>query len=106
MIPDASKALAIACMLIASKNDGMFPNDPEYIKRVAYLSEVDFTPLIKCGFIILLADASICTQPRDQRKSREETETETDIPANKGSINTEYSRDGINTFADFGDETL
>lgn len=87
MVPDASKALAIACMLIASKNEGTFPNDPAYIKRVAYLSDVDFTPLIKCGFIEPLADASTCKQLLDQRQSRDRVE----IPSSQPKVTTEYS---------------
>ncbi len=59
---DASRALAIACMLLASRNkamDGTFNGDPEYIKRFAYLnSKPDFKPLINHDFIECVADAS------------------------------------------------
>lgn len=59
MLADASRVLAIACMLLASKNDGYIPDDPEYLKRVAYLNtEPDFTQLIECGFLIKEEDAS------------------------------------------------
>lgn len=51
MLDDASRVLAIACMLIASRTDGKVPNDSGYIKRVAYLSSVDFAPLISVGFL-------------------------------------------------------
>jgi hypothetical protein len=37
-LDDASRVLAIACMLIASRNDGVVPGDAEYVKRVAYLN--------------------------------------------------------------------
>jgi hypothetical protein len=51
-LDDASRVLAIACMLIASRNDGVVPDDSEYLKRVAYLNSVpDFKPLIDCGFL-------------------------------------------------------
>jgi hypothetical protein len=63
---DRERVLAIACMLIASQDeakDGSFDADPEYIQRVAYLSEVpDFKPLINRGFLELQADASECKQ--------------------------------------------
>jgi hypothetical protein len=75
MLDDKSKVLAIACMLIASRNDGQIPNDPEYIKRVAYLkSTPNFKPLILCGF---LESASNCLQAlatARPEESREETE--------------------------------
>jgi hypothetical protein len=51
-LDDASRVLAVACMLIASRNDGNIPDDPEYLKRVAYLNcEPDFQPLLDCGFL-------------------------------------------------------
>jgi hypothetical protein len=88
MLADASRVLAVACMLVASQNDGKVPNNPEYLKRVAYLNgenSPDFKPLIRCGFLIPLADAS--TLQADASKTlasarpeteayREETETE------------------------------
>lgn len=85
MLDDASRVLAIACMLIASRNEGKIPNNPDYLKRVAYLNKrPDFTPLIEIGFLeIPLADASITYQTQaDARPEtetyREETETETE----------------------------
>jgi hypothetical protein len=51
-LDDASRVLAIACMLIASRNGGVIPENPAYIKRVAYLNKVpNFKPLIECGFL-------------------------------------------------------
>jgi hypothetical protein len=72
-LDDSSRVLAVACMLIASRNEGVVPSDPAYIKRVAYLNKTpNFKPLIECGFLEsdsdrkpMLADA------------RPETETET-----------------------------
>lgn len=59
-LSDASRVLAVACMLLASRNNGIVPNDPEYIKRVAYLNTLpDFTELIDCKFLV---DASKCLQ--------------------------------------------
>lgn len=63
MMNDSERVLAVACMLIASQSDtpdGSFDADPDYIKRVAYLSSTpDFNSLIKLGF---LEDASGCKQ--------------------------------------------
>lgn len=79
MLDDASRVLAIACMLIASRNDGRVPADPDYVKRVAYLHKrPDFNPLIECGFLV---DASGCKQMLadarpEERQRRGETETE------------------------------
>lgn len=73
-LDDASRVLAIACMLIASRNDGLIPADPAYIKRVAYLSRTpNFKPLIDCGF---LESASGCKQMLAEFRPETETETE------------------------------
>lgn len=77
MLDNASRVLAIAIMLIASRNDGIIVDDPEYIKRVAYLNEKpDISKLLEVGFITLLADASDCK--RLQAKDTQETEAETE----------------------------
>lgn len=74
MLDDASRVLAIACMLIASRNHGRVPANPEYLKRVAYLSKTpNFKPLIECGF---LANASCCKQMLADARPETETETE------------------------------
>lgn len=74
---DASRALAIVCMLLASRdkaNDGTFNGEPEYVKRYGYLnSKPDFKPLIQHGFIELVQDASAMLAPCNT-----ETETETE----------------------------
>ena len=65
-LADANRVLAIACMLIASRNGGEIDGSEvglEYLKRVAYLDSVpDLSPLIRCGFLESvngsLADAS------------------------------------------------
>ena len=82
MCNDASRALAIACMLLAARSkdqDGTFNGDPEYVKRFGYLNgKPDFNPLIQYGFIEVVQDASNALAPCITEKSREETETETE----------------------------
>lgn len=87
-LADASRVLAVACMLVASQSDGEpgeFEADPAYLKRVAYLnSEPDFKPLINCGFLEVvdgvLADASGCKrmQAKATTEAYKATETETE----------------------------
>lgn len=75
LLDDASRVLAIACMLIASRKQGFIPDDPEYIKRVAYLRRVDFKPLIKCGFLESLADASnLQANPLSEKEKESESD--------------------------------
>ena len=69
MLADDSRVLLIASMLIASRNQGKVPNNPEYIRRVCHLKKVDFKPLIDIGF---LECASSCKQM--QAEFRPETE--------------------------------
>lgn len=72
---DASRVLAVACMLIASRHDGYVPNDPAYIKRVAYLNKTpNLKPLIDIGFLIMQADASAL-----QADARPETDRATEV---------------------------
>lgn len=87
---DASRALAIAIMLLAAANGNRIPADPAYIKRVAYLnSEPDFSFLIKSEFIDIidengnasnmLADASAMqAYARPERETEGELEKETE----------------------------
>lgn len=91
---DATRALAVASMLLASRNndnDGTFNGDPEYVKRFAYLnSKPDFKQLIEYGFIELVQDASnpLAECNTETEKRREETEkkprkkSKTTIPEN------------------------
>lgn len=81
-LDDASKLLAIACMVIAAKHDGEVPDNPGYIKRVAYLEQLpNLEPLIECGFFekpqadasAMLADARPEKETQD-RKQKAETE--------------------------------
>ena len=74
-LDDSARVLAVACMLIASRNEGSIPDDLAYLKRVAYLNRTpNLKPLIDCGF---LEPASDCKQMLAD--ARPETETETDI---------------------------
>ena len=77
MLADASRVLAVASILIASRNEGKIPLDEEYMKRVAYLSSVDFKPLIDIGF---LERASKCTQLRTNALPELETEYKESTP--------------------------
>lgn len=74
-LDDASRVLAVACMLIASRSEGEIDGSEAglgYLQRVAYLSKKpDLTPLIECGF---LESASTCKQTL--ASARPETETE------------------------------
>lgn len=82
MLDDASRVLAVACMLIASRNSGEIPDDPEYVRRVAYLNrKPDFSPLIKTGFLTVQADASECKRmlandTQEEEESRDRLEEE------------------------------
>lgn len=77
-LDDASKLLAIVCMVIASKNDGHVPDNPEYIQRVAYLCrKPNIKPLIECGFLEnLQAGASESKQKITTACPEKEGETE------------------------------
>ena len=76
MSNDSCRALIVACMLLASRNeanDGTFNGDPEYVKRFAYLhSKPDFNPLIQYGFIEPLQDASAVLAECNTEERREE----------------------------------
>jgi hypothetical protein len=114
MLDDASRLLAVVCMLIASKHEGRVPNKPDYIKRVAYLDQTpDLAPLISCGFLSEpLADASTAQAdaPKrlsrgEERRGREEERREepgANAPAEVLPIDakTALYRDGLQTLAD------
>jgi len=96
-LDDASKLLAVVCMLIASRNQGLVPNNPAYLKRVAYLDKLPkLKPLIDSGFLQTpQADAS-AMQAQDsaaQADARPETETEKkEIMSERGSDDQSKSR--------------
>jgi hypothetical protein len=55
VLDDRSRVLAVACMLVASRNEGLIDGSKfglEYLRRVAYLHQTpDLNPLIECGFL-------------------------------------------------------
>lgn len=65
MLDDASRVLAIACMVLAAREHGCFDADPEFVKRVAFLNSTpDFSQLIKYGFLELLnEDGTVASDP-------------------------------------------
>lgn len=80
MLDDASKLLAIVCMVEAGKLDGMVPSEPAYLQRIAYLQRLpNLKPLIECGFLSeTLADASESKQLR----TNADTESRVQSPEN------------------------
>ena len=79
-LDDASRVLAIACMLIASRHDGRVPANPAFVQRVAYLNHPpNFKPLIESGFLV---DASGvlagCKQDASNLHTNARPETETE----------------------------
>lgn len=81
---DATRALVIASMLLASRNnanDGSFNGDPEYVKRFAYLNtKPDFKPLIQYNFIELVQDASVVLASCNTEERREEENRSAEKP--------------------------
>lgn len=85
MLDDASRLLAIVCMVIAAKNDGYVPDNPDYIMRISYLKRrPNLKPLIECGFLQNeQADASESKQ--EIALARPEKEAEAEAEAEKES---------------------
>jgi hypothetical protein len=74
---DASKLLAVVCMMLASRNKGIVEGDIEYIQQVAHLrTKPDLKPLITSGFLIpasaMLADASTNEEEEKEEEEKEE----------------------------------
>lgn len=101
MLDDKSKALAIACMLLASIHDNKVPADPAYIQRVAYLQTTpDLAPLLASDFIelidengnaqanasALLANRTECAseERREEQRREDIRRSETDEPKRNG----------------------
>jgi len=80
-LDDASRVLAIASMVVASKNDGCVPMDASYMQRVAYLNQpANFEPLINIGFFEKLqADASALLENASMLQAHARPETETEL---------------------------
>ena len=79
-LSDVNRVLAVACMLVASKNEGKIDGSDaglQYLRRVAYLnSPPDLNPLVECGFLVRIADASALQA--DACSESEKTEKKTD----------------------------
>jgi hypothetical protein len=115
MLDDQSRVLAIACMLMASKDDdGHIPDNPSYIQRVCYLhNKPDFTPLLESGFLqvvdIIEPRASKKSNPlarnakclQTQKDARPETETETEGEAKTETETKHPSPAGLEGFEEF-----
>lgn len=67
-LDNCGRVLAIACMVIASKNKGAFEADAFYLKRVAYLDfEPDFNALVTCGLCEIVSQNKTETEQRQSR---------------------------------------
>jgi hypothetical protein len=78
---DASRVLAIACMMLAAGCDNRIPFNADYVKRAAYLNAApDFSFLLKCGFAEIidengnLASNTLAQASTMLAQRREETE--------------------------------
>ena len=75
-LDDASRVLAIACMLVASRNEGEIDGSEAglaYLQRVAYLNKKpNLKPLIDCGFL----ESASNSASNALADARPETETE------------------------------
>lgn len=74
---DASKLLAVVCMMLGSRSEGLIEDDLDYLQQVAHLrKKPDLKPLIDSGFLILtsdsLADASTMQADAIIEERREE----------------------------------
>lgn len=103
MLDDTSRVLAVACMLIASRNNGHVPNDPDYLRRVAYLNKApNFKPLIDIGFLELASDCNqMLADARPEREIEEETEAD-----NKPVKKTGHSNKSIENPSDVSEQVF
>jgi hypothetical protein len=75
MLDDASKLVMIVCMIVAAKFDGIVSDDAAYFRRVAYLNKTpNLKPLIECGFLQPLSDASGAEQMLADARPEKEAE--------------------------------
>jgi hypothetical protein len=95
MLDDASKLLAVVCMVIAARENGVLPDNPDYIKRVAYLNKrPNLIPLIDCGFLEKVqANDSESKQPLADARPEKEEETEKSREEKKVSTAPKGARD-------------
>lgn len=78
---DASKALAIALMVLAAEHGNRIPANPRYIQRRAYLEkEPDLSGLVALQFIEIIEETDVASKPLASASKvldqRTETETE------------------------------
>lgn len=93
---DASRTLAIVCMVLAAKTDNKIPANPAYFRRVAYLNaDPDFSPLLATHFIEVVDENGIasnslagCYQHASPEREREKRE--------KNSRASRSDREGLN----------
>lgn len=63
-LDDASRVLAIACMLLAAGTDNKIPADKAYLRRVAYLNaDPDWLPLVRTQFLDLIDESGNVLAP-------------------------------------------
>ncbi len=77
---DETRALAVACMLLAAATENNIPADTAYLKRVAYLNKKpDLKPLLDIGFIEAVESKESASKVEQTvRNACSETETETE----------------------------
>lgn len=77
MLNNDGRLLAITCMLIASRDEGYIPYDPDYISRVSYMKNVDLKPLIDCGFLEVASNRKqMLADARPEKEAEKEAEKE------------------------------
>ena len=73
---NVSRVLMVVCMLVASKNQGKVPNNPNFLKRVGYLTgKPNFKPLIECGFLEKVQAVDSTMQANIDTEEEEETDS-------------------------------
>ena len=68
-LDDASRLLAVVCMVLAARTGNRIPLDRDFIQRSAYLKKrPDIRPLVECGFadVVEEADTDIENKPLGQ----------------------------------------
>lgn len=100
ILDDASRALAIACMMLAGDTDNRIPDDPEYVRRAGCLNQLpEFGPLVESGFLELIdptvADASnvLADCYREESKAKQSTDGVSKTPVFKDNPTTPRSVD-------------
>lgn len=81
---DASRVLAITCMVLASETENRVPLDLGYIRRRAFLNqEPDFSELITVQFLEIVDESASDSDLLASCHQRARSETETEIEAEK-----------------------